>query len=49
MQHEIESYQYWHEVGFHLVDDDPVHAVVLSPTYEEWLRENPEGYILAIE
>ncbi len=49
MQQEIESYQYWQQFDFQHVDDGPAHAVVLSPTYEEWLRENPEGYIFSIE
>ena len=45
MQQEIESFQYWQQVAFQLVDNEPAHAAVLSPTYEEWLREHPEGYI----
>ena len=49
MQQDIESYKYWQEVGFHLADNEPVQAVILSPTYQEWLRENPDGYIFSKE
>ncbi len=43
MQQDIESYQYWQEVGFHVFDNEIPHNLVLSQTYQEWLRENPEG------
>lgn len=45
MQQEINSYKYWHDTGFHVLDNEIPHSLVLSQTYKEWLRENPKGVV----
>jgi len=45
MQQEAESYKEWQEAGFHINDIESPQTLSLSQTYQEWLRENPEGYI----
>jgi hypothetical protein len=44
MQQEIESYKEWQEAGFHINDNEVPQTLNLSQTYQEWLREHPEGY-----
>lgn len=44
-QQTIESFQDWQKFGFHILDDEVPHKLVLSQTYQEWLRENPKGFI----
>jgi hypothetical protein len=45
MQQEIESYTEWQEAGFHVNDNEVSQTLSLSQTYQEWLREHPDGYI----
>lgn len=45
MYQNIESFKEWQEAGFHVLDNETPLILVLTQTYQEWLRENPEGCI----
>lgn len=49
MQQEVLSFHDWQEFGFHVFDHEIPHQLVLSQTYKEWLKENPDGYTAALE